>query len=281
MGSRCRIVLYAESESKAARAASTAFTEIADVESVLSDYRSNSESMQATSHPAGTWVAVSPMFLEVLEKCEELHELSKGAFDPTVGSYTHLWRAARNDSQIPTTAELDSARHAVGWSKLEIDSDSSSVRFKRAGMVLDFGGIGKGYAADRAYEALQRLGISAALIDVGGDLLIGDPPPDQQDGWLVTIETGVAEPWTTRIQNAAVATSGDRERFYEHEGVRYSHILDPRTGVGIVRQPAVTVIARNGALADAYASIVSVMGREGVELLTEHDADLRVYLIER
>lgn len=270
--------MYAESESVAAEAARNAFAIISEVESTLSDYRPSSESMRAASSPPNQWISISPLFSQVLEISEELYILSDGAFDPTVGAYTHLWRAAKKEHTIPSMQQLEAARFAVGFSNIELDEKQNQIRFAKPNMILDFGAIGKGYAADRALQTLRTHGIHSALIDVGGDLTLGDPPPDKPEGWLVSIQSGVNEAWSTRLHSTSIATSGDLERHYVHDGIRYSHIIDPFTGLGITNQSSVTVIADNGATADAAASIVSVLGMSGVRLLETHYPGIRIYL---
>lgn len=278
MGSRCSIVLYATSESHAAAIAQAAFDEIAKVEDALSDYRPSSESMRATSQPSGTWVQVSHLLIDVLHKSMEFFQLSDGAFDPTVGRFTHLWRQAKKESRIPYPIELDEAAHAVGFSFIELDSTNDRVRFMREGMILDFGAIGKGYAADKALEVIRMNGITMALVDVGGDIALGDPPMTDTNGWSVSVQAGTGAEWTAPLHSCAIATSGDLERHYEHEGVRYSHILDPRTGIGVSHRRAVTVIAHDGTTADSVASIVSVLGESIIPKLEDQFPGIQILI---
>lgn len=280
MGSRCRIVLYAKSESNAALAAKKAFESISELDDTLSDYRSDSESMRATALPPNQWINLSPLLSRVLEKSKELYVLSEGAFDPTVGAYTHLWRSTKKENRIPTRQELNRANEAVGFSKIELDTPNNQVRFAQPNMILDFGAIGKGFAADRALETLRVHGIHSALVDVGGDLTLGAAPPGNPEGWRVSIQTGVEQGWTTRLHSIAIATSGDQERHFLHNGKRYSHIIDPQTGYGIINQSSVTVIADDGATADAAASIVTVRGQAGIEQLKSHYLNIKIYINE-
>ena len=269
MGSRCSITLYTDSEPRAAAAAEHAFDTIAAIEDALSDYRPNSEAMRATAQPAGRWIAISPVLNEVLARSHEFFLLSSGAFDPSVGSITHLWRAAKREQRIPTPEQISQAQESVGFDLIELDRINHRVRFQRPEMILDFGAIGKGYAADEALRVLRTHGITVALVDMGGDLALGDPPPEHPEGWQISVQTGNSVGWSTRIHSAAIATSGDLERYFEHNGVRYSHILDPRTGMGITAPRAVTVIAPDSTTADAAASIVSVLGQHAVPILEE------------
>lgn len=255
MGSRTRIVVYAENDPTEAVAA--AFDRIAQLESVLSDYDTGSETMRLTAAPAGEWRAVSPDLLDVLVRSRTLWAASEGAFDPTVGPLTRLWREARRSGRIPSEAELAVTRRAVGFEHIEIDRRASRVRLARDGMGLDFGGIGKGYAAGEALAVLQRAGYASSLVDLGGDLAIGTPPPGER-GWRIAIATGLGTERVEHLSHVGIATSGDLERFLEVDGVRYSHILDPRTGLGLTRRVAVTAISPQPWFADAAASAASV-----------------------
>jgi FAD:protein FMN transferase len=276
MGSRCSIVLYAPTENQAAEAVNKAFVRIAQVEQVLSDYRSNSESMLATSQPSGEWVPASPTFIEVLELSKGFFEISEGAFDPTVGVYTHLWRSAKNTNRIPTQDELAIAKYSVGFEHVSVDHQNMRVRFDRPNMILDFGAIGKGYAADCALAVLSDLGYDSAIVDLGGDLAIGRSPPGDAVGWVVTVQPGNSAEWSSQWSSSGIATSGDLERHYVYRGIRYSHILDPRTGLGVTYPRAVTVVAEDAATADALASIVSVVGEGAISLLQSEFSGVQV-----
>lgn len=277
MGSRCSIVIEAQSEPEAAHAAAAAFDEIARIEQVLSDYRADSESMLLTGQDPGNWHPISPILMDVLVRSRDIHNRTRGVFDPTVGAYTHLWRLPGH----PSRESLRDASDRVGFGLLQLDERGSRVRFDQTGIILDFGGIGKGYAAQRAMGILRARGLTIASIDMGGDLVLGDPPSEQPEGWRVQIITGITQTRTEFLSNCAVATSGDLERFYEYNGVRYSHIVDPRTGLGITQRRAASVIAPDGALADALASAVSVLGQEHLDDLQEQFPGVRITLVSR
>lgn len=277
MGSRCTIVIEAESEPAAARAAASAFDEIARIEQALSDYRADSESMRLMKRAPEEWHTVSETLFEVLVQSMDIHNRTNGAFDPTIGAISHLWRG----SSMPSGDEIARAMDRVGLSKLHLDQDTHSVMFDRNGMILDFGGIGKGYAAQRAIDLLRSQGFTIASVDMGGDLALGDSPSDHPDGWRVEIITGLGTNRSVSLANCAIATSGDLERFYEYEGVRYSHIIDPRTGYGIRERRAVTVIAPDASIADAIASAVSVLGEDGLQHVRAAYPDVRIELVTR
>lgn len=267
MGTRCRIVVYGASEQAAAKACAAGFDRISELESVLSDYRPDSEASVLMTRAPGTWHPVSADMADALRRSMAVWEASGGAFDPAIGPLTKLWRASRRDAVLPEPEVLAEARSRSGMDLLEIDPVQSRVRFSKSGMGLDFGGIGKGLAADAALAVLRERGFGASLIDFGGDLVAGDPPPGQTDGWRVVVEDGLGRPRTVWIANGAVATSGDLEQFAEIGGVRYAHILDPATGLGLRGPRAATVRADAGWLADALASAACVLGPEGAARL--------------
>ncbi len=266
MGTRCRIVVYGPDEEQAALACKAAFDRIAALEEVLSDYRVDSEVSRFAEFSAGVWCPISPDLERVLVLSRRVYEVSEGAFDPTVGPLTKLWRETRRSGALPETSVLEEARGRVGFDLLEMDG-RGRVRLRKPFIELDFGGVGKGFAADEAMRVLQEAGYPIALIDFGGDVLAGDPPADSPEGWSVEGRDGMGESRMLRLRNQAVATSGDLEQFVEIDGVRYAHIIDPRTGLGLTRRVAATVIAESGALADALASAACVLGPEGAERL--------------
>ncbi len=271
MGTRVTITVYAPGEEPARAGVDRAFARIRELNSILSDYDEESELMRLSRQPPGTPVAVGDDLLAVLARAGAISVLTGGAFDITVGPLARLWREARASATLPDPEMIERARRATGYRKLCIDREAGTVTLLAEGMRLDPGGIGKGYAADAALAVLRETGLSQALVAVGGDLAIGDPPPGAR-GWRVGIApgggTGNAGVSPRLLANTAVSTSGDAEQFVEIEGIRYSHILDPRTGLGLTGRMAVTVIAPDAATADALATAISVMGSlEGLALV--------------
>jgi thiamine biosynthesis lipoprotein len=277
MGSRCTIVIEADTESKAARTAAAAFEEISRVEMVLSDYREDSEAMRLMAGSPDVWHPVSETLFEILTRSRDIHIRTLGAFDPTIGPFTHLWR----QPSMPDADQVRDAAQHVGFNRILLDISSRSVRFDADAMILDFGGIGKGYTAQRALDIITDMGYPVARVDMGGDLALGDPPSDQPIGWRVEIVTGLGEVHSEFLSNCAIATSGDLERFYVHDGTRYSHIVDPSTGYGITERRAVTVIAPDATVADALASAVSVVGVDGLRAIQAEYPQARILLITR
>ena len=258
MGTEFRIVAYAPQATNVQAAAEAAFRCIARLDSLFSDYSADSEISRLAQHAGSPeWTNVSAELWSVLVAAREWSGLTAGAFDVTVGPLTRLWRWSSRRAELPAADRLSEARAVVDFRYLELDSESRAVRLSRAGMSLDLGGIAKGFAADAALRVLAEHGIEAALVDAGGDLALGAPPPGEI-GWLVALPGGDS----LRLANAAVATSGDAYRYVEIDGIRYSHVVDPRTGLGVIDAPTVTTIAPSATFADALASALPVMDSE-------------------
>jgi thiamine biosynthesis lipoprotein len=263
MGARFKIILYASDSSIADRAAQAAFDRVRRLDAIMSDYKETSELIRLCRRPPKVPVPVSRELFDVLLKSQKVARLSGGAFDVTSGPIVRLWRRARRTGELPDGERLKRAIELSGYDKLHLDVRARTVRLDRAGMLLDLGGIAKGYAADQAMSVLKRHGIRRALVAAGGDIVVSDPPPAAR-GWIIAVASlESSEDLPARsilLSNAAVSTSGDAEQYVKIGGVRYSHIVDPRTGMGLVGQSSATVVARDGATADSLATALSVLG---------------------
>lgn len=263
MGMAFRIVLYAADASAAHTASRAAFARIQALNQIFSDYETESE-LNLLSQQAGQEepVPLSPELWCVLERAQALARQTDGAFDVTIGPVTALWRKARREKRLPEAARLEAARSRVGYEKLLLDPTRQTARLVMKNMRLDLGGIAKGYALDAALRTLHEHGISRALVSGGGDIVVGDPPPGRA-GWrieLTSLESPRARPSRClALARAAVATSGDLFQHLELGGQRYSHIVDPRTGLGLTDQSLVHVVAPDGMTADSLATALSVM----------------------
>ncbi len=250
----------------APEAASAAFDEIARLEAIFTTYRKDSE-LSRINAAAPEPVRVSPEVAEAVELAFRVCELTDGAFDPTVGPLVRLWNFSEG-GRVPRKEELEQALAFVGCHNIRLDKDAMTVALSRKGVSLDLGGIAKGYIVDKALEVLKERGIEWAIINAGGDVTfysvdpserfrVGIRHPDRADGLLGTILVG----------SGSVATSGDYERYFIKDGVRYHHILDPRTGMPARGLRSVTVVSKEAYLADALATAIFVMGKDkGLEL---------------
>jgi thiamine biosynthesis lipoprotein len=270
LGTDVQVILYAESREQAEVALRAAFARIEQLDRVLSDYDENSEASQlGRMAPMRQPEAVSKDLWQALRVSLFVSQKSRGAFDVTVGPLSRLWRRAHRQGELPSAERMVEARAAVGYRFVRLYPRSQSVQLSRPGMRLDFGGIGKGMAADAALQEIAARGLRVALVDCGGDMAIGDAPPGSM-GWRIgvaSLDPDSAERLIL-LSNVGVATSGDAHQYVEIDGTRYSHIVDPRTGIGLTTRSSVTVIAADGMLADAVASAVSVLGpRRGTRLV--------------
>ena len=263
MGTLVRITLYAADEGSARRAFRAAFDRIGRLDEILSDYRPGSELNRLAATGAGRPLRVSEELFTVLAAAQELAEATGGAFDITQGPVIRLWRTAARTRRAPDPAALREAAARSGFPKLQLNRDRRTARLDVDGMILDVGGIGKGYAADEALAVLDGLGISRALVAVSGDLAFSGPPPGQQ-GWRIGIHSSPSADVPQRLELAhrAVSTAGGSEQYAEIGGRRYSHIVDPSSRAGLPDDLTVTVIATRGLEADGLDTAVSVLGVE-------------------
>lgn len=266
-----RMVVYASSETVAKSASQAAFARFRELNAVMSDYDPTSEvrRLSATSG-SGEAIHVSDDLWCVLRRSQALAECSGGAFDVTVGPVVRLWRRARRQEKLPEPERIAQAKAAVGYAAMELNESDHTVRLTKPDMWIDLGGIAKGYAIDAALKVLGEHGIQSALVDAGGDIGLSDAPPGR-DGWVIGVaplELSAKPSVFLSLSNVAIATSGDSWQFVEIEGRRYSHLVDPRTGIGLTDHSSVTVIAPDAMTADGLASAVSVLGpADGIKLI--------------
>ena len=277
MGTRFKLTVYARSKEAADEAAKAAFARVAELDERLSHYKDDSElSKLCRTSGSGEWVSVSDDLWLMLRRSVDLSKRTDGAFDVTVGPLVQLWRRSRRRKELPSDELLKETRERVGYRLIELDRRRQRVRLTQPDMRLDLGAIAKGYAADEALRVLGNHGIRRVLIDAGGDLVAGDAPPGKK-AWTVAIAAHQSRDERSKdkvkshllaLANAAAATSGDRFQFAEIDGKRYSHIIDPRTGLGLTTPSSVTVVAPDAVTADSLASAVSVLGpKAGMELI--------------
>jgi len=279
MGTLAHVIAVAPDTQPAKEAIGAALEQLGGIEKLMSVHRADSQISRVNRNAAKEAVTVSRETFEVLRKALEFSRLSAGAFDVTVGPLIELWASAELAGAVPSDGDLEKSRSLVGYKKLLLDTDQMTVRFAVEGMRLDLGGIAKGYAIDKAVEAMKLAGAIGGMVDVGGDVRCFGAPPRDVAKWLVGLqdsrrsaEGGVDDGRLLMILNLpdmAVATSGDYRRFAVIDGKIYSHIIDANTGLASERLSSVTVICPNATDADALATAVSVMGKEkGLALIS-------------
>jgi thiamine biosynthesis lipoprotein len=249
------------------RVASAALDEVARLEQQLTVFRADSEVSAINQHAATEAVPVEPGLFALLELCQQLARATAGAFDITAGPLSRCWGFVRRQGRIPTREEIEQARQCVGGEKLRLDTENKTIRFAKPGMEINLGSIGKGYALDQMSEQI-RGDVRTALLSAGSSSMRALGRGESGGGWTIGIRDSrklhrrVA---LLRMRDAALATSGSEEQFFEHDGQRYGHIIDPRTGWPADGIASVTVIASSAAIADALATAFYVGGRELTE----------------
>ena len=274
MGLPFRMVLYAPNQSIATDASDAAFARIKQLNDILSDYDAESE-LSLLSRTSGhhKTVHVSDDLWQVLAQSQKYARLTDGAFDITIGPVVILWRYARQTHHLPNPEKLTKARLAVGYKNLRLETKTHSAELLVPNMRLDAGALAKVYAVDEALKVLKQHQVNSALIAGSGDMAASDPPPGKP-GWKIEL-SALAETNTTAngfvwLKNAGLATSGDRFQKLEIDGKRYSHIVDPRTGIGLTDHSLVTVIAPDAVTANGLSTSISVLGPElGLKLVEQ------------
>ena len=269
MGTPWHLTLYTSDTLTANRAIDSVFARIEAIEQYMSDYRPGSEINRVVQLPARHFHPISEDLYRVLTTSLGLAKHSDSAFDPTIGPLSKLWRRAIRQQEFPSASDISRARSRVQWKSVRL-SRSRGIRLARDSMQLDLGGIAKGYALDAAAEVLRYYGINRFLIDGGGDLLLGEAPPGRR-GWRIVTPAGPVD-----TASVAIASSGTAYRYLLHEGQRYGHIVDPRTGLGTTRTQPVTVMHKRATLADGIASTLSLMVENRWRYVLGHYPDSRV-----
>jgi thiamine biosynthesis lipoprotein len=262
MGTVIEITLIVDDEEAANKAALQAFQEIKRIETLMSPWLDSSDVTRINRSAGKERVKVSPETFEVIQKAQEISELSEGGFDITIGPLTELWRKAREKKTPPSIEDVKGKLDLVNFKNIGIDPEGK-VFLKKKDMAIDLGGIAKGYAVDRAFELLKSLGYRNLIINAGGDLRVGGLKNNQP--WSI----GIQNPRESQkllarisISDTAVATSGDYEKFFLYQGKRYHHIFSPKDGFPTVGCQSVTIFSKDGMTADALATAVFVLGPE-------------------
>lgn len=269
LGTTLYLTLYTTDALRAKKAAESCLAYVDSLNKIFSDYDPSSEIRQlCRDYIVGAPNPVSAPLSDLIQKSLWLSDETAGAFDVTIGALTKLWRRQLANDEIPRKKILRKMRKVVGSHQISLDTSQHLLYFKSPQMNLDFGGIGKGYIGDKMGEKLKSQGVMSYLLDMGGDLICGDPPPGKEH-WSITI------PWidkTVQVANCAVATSGPDYQFFVHKGKRYAHIIDPSTGWGVEDIFSTTIIADTGWMADGFASACSILPPEtSLQILNDNN----------
>lgn len=265
MGVDFHLKFYAPSRQEAERIAKTAYARVEALNRIFSDYDPDSELSRLGRAQVGEPVRVSSELFDILQRAQALARDTRGAFDVTAGPSVRFWRQARKRGQMPPVHELKAAQNRVGYQKLLLNATHQTVTLRAARLQFDLGGIAKGYAVDEAMAVLKANGIARAYVAADSDLLTSGPPP-RKSGWKIELrnvdEFGNLYPRTVFLKHIALSTSGDTQQFVEINGRRYSHIVDPRTGIGLTSRIQVTVMSSDSVTADSHATAVCVLGKQ-------------------
>ena len=259
MGTLFTLTFYCHQDTVAHEMARGAFDRIDSLNHIFSDYALDSEVGRLSKYPTiNQYYEVSSTLYDLIQISLDLSRRTDGAFDVTLGQLTKLWRRAIRRNELPAKQAVEQALSQSGFKAIMLDPKRKAVSFDRMGVKLDFGGIAKGFAADEVIRFFTDRDIDRCMIDAGGDIVAGNRPPGK-DGWIIQLSEGGGSVSRILLENGAIASSGDTYQYLEFDGVRYSHIVDPKTGYGIQNGSEVFIKAPKGYLADALASACSVL----------------------
>jgi FAD:protein FMN transferase len=257
------IVAYGDDAGELARSVEAAFDEVDRIDRLMSHYKPESPLSRLNREAALGPVAVDPELFDFIAESLRYSRDSGGAFDITVGPLMKAWGFFRGGGRVPSEQELTELRHRVGYEHVVLNAQDKTIRFARPGVELDLGGIAKGYAVDRAVDLLRSRHVEAALISAGGSTTFGLGAPPGQTGWEVSVQdptSAGAAAFTVRLKDRALSISGSYEKSFERDGVRYSHIMDPRLARPVQGMVSVAVLAVSGTEGDALDDAFFVKG---------------------
>jgi FAD:protein FMN transferase len=282
MGTEFQAILAGEDADYLRLAGEQALDEVERLEERLSHYRADSEICDLNLRAAYEAVLLEPSLFRLLTRTIELSEATGGAFDPTAGPLIRCWGFFRGQGKMADPGAVEEAIRRVGYSLLDLDPEARTVRFRREGVQVHLGAVGKGYAVDRVVETLRELRVEAALVHGGTSTIYALGAPPGTDAW----DVGLCDPGNreqrlgvVRLRDRALSTSGDYEQFFEADGRRYSHILDPRTGYPAEGVRSATILADSATDTDALSTAVFVLGEAGARQLCERFPGLGAVLV--
>lgn len=265
MGCVYTVVVYGHDMTPVRQAVKEALDEVDRIDRLMSHYKKDSELSRVNREAAKSPVKVDPELFDFIAECLHYSRASDGAFDITVGPLMKAWGFFRGEGRMPTETELAEARNRIGYHHVILNQRDKTIFFDKAGVELDLGGIAKGYAVDRAVTMLKQYGVASALVSAGGSTIYAMGAPPGKPAWEVEVQDPVDQKkiaTTVRLKDRALSVSGSYEKFFELGGVRYSHVMDPRTGRPVQGVLSVAVIIDTGAAGDALDNVFYVLGVE-------------------
>lgn len=281
MGSTVELKFYSPSEELFHRVVDACVERTKEIDRLFSNYRDDSVLAEVNRNAGVGPVSVPGEFLRLVRTSIRYSELTEGAFDITIGSLFELWRAETRAGRLPTRSRIRDALGCTGFRKIKIDEVKSQVFLEGGCVRLDFGAIGKGYAVDEMVRVARESGITRGLVNFGGNIYAMNPPAGRKFWDVGVRKPGSGSQIISKLDlvNKGVATSGDYERYFEHSGKRYSHIIDPRTGWPAEDLTSVVAVSRTAAEADVFSTAVSVLGPRGAEMFARKDRSLGFLLV--
>src|SRR5262245_60370316 len=265
MGCLYAVVVYGRDLVRLRQAAAAALDEVDRIDRLMSNYKNDSELSRVNREAAKAPVKVDPELFDFIAECLRYSRESEGAFDITVGPLMKAWGFFRGEGRMPSEAELAEARSRVGYRRVILNQKDGTIFFDRAGVELDLGGIAKGYAVDRAVAVLKRYGVKSALFSAGGSTIYALGAPPGKPAWEIQVQDPVERDkiaTRVRLKERALSVSGSYEKFFELNGERYSHVMDPRTGRPVQGVLSVAVVTDDGTSGDALDNVFYVLGAE-------------------
>jgi thiamine biosynthesis lipoprotein len=281
MGSTYSIAVYGEDQAVMENAVGEAFDEVRRLDEMLSNYKPESEWSQVNRFAAEHPVKTTPELFALLSACVEYSRASEGAFDITVGPLMRVWGFYKGTGHMPRKTEIETARAITGWRNMELDSSERTVRFRKKGIEMDPGGIGKGYAVDRMVDVLRRNGIKTGLVSASGSSIFAMGAPPGEGGWHIDIKDPRDQSKSVEevvLKDESMSTSGSYEKFFQADGRIYSHIMDPRTGYPAKGMLSVSVITPLTIDSEAWTKPYFINGR--VWAKTHGPKNVRAYFCE-
>jgi len=284
MATRFELILHGPNPVSLRAAGEAALDEIDRLEAQLSLYRPSSEIAHVNARAAQEAVRVTPAVFSLLEHARRLNQETKGAFDITIAPLVRCWGFMNGTGRTPSPVEIEQARSVVGMHLVQLNSEDSTVRFLRAGVMLDLGAIGKGYAIDQAVEILREAGITSALLHGGTSTVYGLGHPADAKHWSVAIENPFdpGEPWTlVNLKDESLSVSATRGRSFEVDGKIFGHVIDSRTGAPVSGADLAAVILPSATETDALSTGLLTLGLEGASLIPELRPGMRALVVAR
>ena len=282
MGTEFQVILVGSDRDALDEIAHHCWDEVERLEARLSHYRPDSEISDLNQRAAYGPVRMEGSIFDLLHRCVKVSQVTDGAFDCTAGPLIRAWGFFRGEGRLAEPEAVREALERVGVRLLELDPAARTVQFAREGVQVHLGAIGKGYAVDHLVGELRRYGVESALVHGGTSTVYGLGAPPGQDGWYIGLRDP-SEPdrrlGAVRLRDRALSTSGDYEQFFEVDGRRYSHILDPRTGFPAQGMRSATVVAESATDTDALSTAAFVLGPEGTRRLGESYPEIGAVLV--